>query len=151
MPKELSDLHLGAWRAFITAHANLIDAIDREMASAEVIPLNWYDVLVELLEAPERRLRMHELARNVVLSRSGLTRLVDRLEDAELLKRELDPADRRGFYAILTDKGYAALKKAWPVYAKGISRHFAQHLNNAQAQAITERLTRMVDAVREAG
>ena len=82
---------LGAYRSFITAHAEIIGRIERDLAAAGVISLTWYDVLIELYEAPERRLRLHELARAVVLSRSGLTRTVDRLEAAGLLRREPDP------------------------------------------------------------
>src|SRR5262245_56887236 len=123
MTEHLDELHLAAWRTFITAHARLIDRIDGELIAAARLPLHWYDVLVELVEAPDHRLRMHELARSVVLSRSGLTRLVDRLESAGLLRRQPDPADRRGAYAVLTEEGRAALRKAWPVYAAGISKH----------------------------
>ena len=83
---------------------------------------------------PDRRLRLHELARKVVLSRSGLTRLVDRLEAEGLLRREQAISDRRGAYAVLTDKGYQALRSAWPVYAAEIERRFGRHLSSAQAR-----------------
>jgi hypothetical protein len=86
--KKLDDLHLDTWRLFITANARLLDIIDGDLLAAGCLPLHWYDVLVELAQAPERRLRMSELAERVVLSRSGLTRLVDRLEAEEFLVRE---------------------------------------------------------------
>jgi DNA-binding MarR family transcriptional regulator len=136
---------LNAWRLFITAHAKLIDKIDSQLAAANQISLSWYDVLIELYEAPEHRLRMHELAEKVVLSRSGLTRLVDRLEKEGFIQRELDPNDRRGFYAIITDKGIEALRAAWPVYAEGISQFFAQHLDDNEAKVLATIFSRMVD------
>src|SRR5918997_3145626 len=104
-PPNLDERHLAAWRTFITAHAAVIDAIERDLRAAGVISLTWYDVLIELAEAPNRRLRLHELARAVVLSRSGLTRLVDRIEAAGLLHREACAEDRRGAYAVLTAEG----------------------------------------------
>lgn len=141
---QLGELQLSTWRAFITAHATLVDVIDRELTEAECIPLHWYDVLIELFEAPEHRLRLHELARKVVLSRSGLTRLVDRLETAGFLQRQADTTDRRGSFAVITEEGIAALRKAWPVYAQGISRYFAQHLNDDEARLVAELFNRML-------
>jgi len=145
MSKKLAEHHLNAWRLFITAHATLIDAIDRELAAAECIPLHWYDVLVELVEAPDRRLRLHELADKVVLSRSGLTRLVDKLETAGLLKREPNPEDRRGYYAVLTDAGYEALRHAWPIYAAGIEQNFAAHLTEEEAKIFITALQKILE------
>src|SRR5437773_9915891 len=86
--EQLSAQHLAAWRTFLKAHATLIDRIDHDLAEAKLPPLSTYDVLIELYEAPEQRLRMYELAERVVLSRSGLTRLVDRLEAEGLLLRD---------------------------------------------------------------
>ena len=148
MTKDLDEASLVAWRTFITAHAVLIDTIDRELAAAGCLPLHWYDVLVELVEAPNHRLRMSQLAGQVVLSRSGLTRLVDRLEAEGLLIRERSGQDRRGAYAVLTDKGRAALRLAWPVYARGIVNNFARHLSTAEVRTITEALQRTLDAAR---
>ena len=138
-----------AWRSFITAHAVVIEQIERELAGAGLPPLGWYDVLLELSVASDRRLRMHELARAVVLSRSGLTRLVDRLEKAGLLRREPDPADRRGSFAVLTDKGAATRERMWPVYARGIAEHFGEHLNDEEAKTITRAMKRVIAAIRE--
>ncbi len=138
-----------AWRAFITAHALVIERIERELADAGLPPLGWYDVLLELSVAPGRRLRMHELARAVVLSRSGLTRLVDRLERASLLRREPDPADRRGSFAVLTDEGAAVRERMWPVYARGIAEHFGKHLGDEEVEVLTGALKRVLGAARE--
>jgi DNA-binding MarR family transcriptional regulator len=147
MSRKLDELHLAAWRNFITAHARLIARIDQELADAGCVPLHWYDVLIELAEAPEGRLRMSELARKVVLSKSGLTRLVDKLEANGLLSREPTPTDGRGAFAVLTEAGRAALRKAWPVYAHGIQTHFAAYLSDEEARLYTESLARMLDAI----
>ncbi len=144
MSEKLDDLHLAAWRSFITAHARLIDLIDKELVAAGCVPLHWYDVLIELVEAPEKRLRMSDLAQKVVLSRSGLTRLVDKLEVVGLLVRESTPEDGRGAFAVLTDEGMAALRKAWPVYAGGIKTHFAQYLSDEEARIFQASLRRML-------
>jgi DNA-binding MarR family transcriptional regulator len=145
MTEKLDELHLGAWRTFITAHALLIDAIDRELAQAERVPLQWYDVLIELYEAPDRRLRMSELARKVVLTKSTVSRLVDRLENEGLLERQSTPTDGRGAFAVLTEKGERALREAWSVYARGIHTYFAQHLTDDEARAFIEMMQKMID------
>ena len=128
----------------MVGHAVAVDAIDAEMVAAGVLPLAWYDVLLELAEAPAGRLRLHELANRVVLSRSGLTRLVDRIAAAGYVCREPSPDDRRGTYAVLTDAGRAALARAWPVYERGIQEHFARFLSDAEARALVNALGRMV-------
>ncbi len=142
----LSEQHLAAWRAFLKAHATIIDRIDRDLVSAQRPPLSTYDVLIELYEAPEHRLRMHELAERVVLSRSGLTRLVDRLEAEGLLIRDRSGTDRRGAYAVITEQGIAALRETWPVYARGIVRYFAQWLTLEEAQLLEAAFGRMLQA-----
>jgi len=146
MAQRLSESQITAWRLFITAHATLIEQIDAALAKAGCIPLQWYDVLVELVEAPEGRLRMSELARRVVLSRSSLTHLVDRLEAKQLLARERVGSDRRGAYAVLTERGRDALRQAWPVYAQGIARHFAQHLTEAEVETLADVFARVLRA-----
>jgi DNA-binding MarR family transcriptional regulator len=142
MTKEAEQI--AAWRAFITAYTVLIERIEHELADARVLPLGWYDVLFALSEAPEKRLRMHELAQAVVLSRSGLTRLVDRLEAAELLYRERTAADRRGAFAVLTDRGLAELRKTWPVYAQGIMKHFVLQLSDNEIHLLAEVFQRLL-------
>ncbi len=143
MEKELAQSRLTAWRSFLIAHAALINQIERRLQEAAVVPLSWYDVLFALYKAPNQRLRMNELASAIVLSRSGLTRLVDRLEAEGLLARERSSADRRGAYAVLTTKGVAAMRLAWPVYEQGIAEHFARFLSEEEARVITEVFQRM--------
>lgn len=151
MTERLDERQLAAWRAFLNAHAAVIDRIEREMATAGVLPLGLYDVLVPLSEAPNHRLRLHELASRVVLSRSTLTRMVDRLEAAGLLARERVATDRRGAYAVLTEAGAQALREAWPVYARGIIAHFACYLGDEEARTLTGALGRVDAAARDEG
>lgn len=127
----------------MTAHAALVNQIEHELLEAGVVPLSWYDVLFALYDAPGQRLRMSELASAIVLSRSGLTRLVDRLEMEGLLKRERLESDRRGAFAVLTEKGVEAMREAWPVYARGIDEHFARYLSDEETCMITEVFKRM--------
>jgi DNA-binding MarR family transcriptional regulator len=149
MNEKLDDKRLTAWRLFITAHARLLDTIDGELAKAGCVPLHWYDVLIELYEAPERRLRMSELARKVVLSKSGLTRLVDKLENAGLLQRAAAESDGRGAFAVITEAGIAALRQAWPVYAGGIQSHFAAYMNEDETRQLTAVFSRVLDGLGE--
>src|SRR5919206_2095725 len=137
------------WRTFLTAHAAAIDRIERDLAEEGLMPLSWYDVLLALYEAPERKLRMHELARAILVTRGGLTRLVARIEKAGLLRREPDPADGRGLYAVLTEEGLKALRKAWPSYARGIAEHFGRYLSDEEARVLTKALERVLVAARE--
>lgn len=127
------------------AHALLLDRIDRELLEARVLPLAWYDVLYTLYLGPERRLRMAELAEALLLSRSGLTRLVDRIEKKDLLRRETCASDRRGAFAVLTDKGLEALRQTWPVYARGIQRHFAGTLTDVEVETLATSFQRLTE------
>lgn len=145
---RIDETRLTAWRAFLNAHAAVIDRIEAEMAAADQLPLTSYDVLVALSEAPDRRLRPHELADRVVLRRSTLTRLLDRLEANGLLVRERHATDRRGAVVVLTEAGMAALRRAWPVYARGIDAHFAALVSEEEARALATALGRVSDAAR---
>lgn len=140
---------LAAYRAFITAHAEIITRVERDLSAAKVIPVTWYDVLIELYEAPDRRLRLSSLARAVVLSRSTLTRTIDRLAAAGLLRREPDPSDGRGAFAVLTDEGLQAMREAWPIYAQSIVEYFAGHLSDEDARLMTAVCERIRDAARD--
>jgi DNA-binding MarR family transcriptional regulator len=140
---------LEAWRLFLMVHARLIQHMDKRLRDAGQIPLNWYDVLLELYEAPNHRLRMSDLAERVLLTRSGLTRLVDKLEGEGYLHRELDPQDRRGFYAILSDTGRDALRTSWPVYAAAITQQFADHQSDAESQTLIDVFERILESLSE--
>jgi DNA-binding MarR family transcriptional regulator len=133
---------------FLTAHATLIERIESALAAADLPPLAWYDVLWEL-EKADGRLRMAELARRVVLSRSNLSRLADRLEEAGLAQRADAPEDGRGYDLVLTRAGRAMRRKMWPVYETQIQQVFASHLTNDEARVIGEALARAAKAARD--
>jgi DNA-binding MarR family transcriptional regulator len=121
---RVPDSTLGAWRAFLNAHALATKRINRDLAEAGLPDLTWYDVLWTLRSADGRRLRIRELADAVVLSSTGMTRFVDRLEAEGLVRREAVPGDRRGAYAVLTREGVDLLRTMWPIYARGIATYF---------------------------
>jgi DNA-binding MarR family transcriptional regulator len=138
----LSDQQFEAWKAFLRAQAELISTLDRELEAEQGLPLTFFDVLIQLSQAGGR-LRMSELADAVLLSRSGVTRLVDRMVRAGLLRREQCPEDRRALYAALTPEGARALKKARPVHLRGVAEHFARHLSDEEAKTLAAALGRM--------
>jgi DNA-binding MarR family transcriptional regulator len=138
-----------AWAVLLTAHATLVEKIEAALAKAGLPPLAWYDVLWELEKAEDGKLRMHELARRVVLSRSNLTRLADRLEHAKLIAREDTPHDRRGYHCVITTAGLAMRKKMWPVYKGEIERLFSRHISVEEARVIGDALGRAVKDSRE--
>jgi DNA-binding MarR family transcriptional regulator len=143
MSVNLSKAHNLAWRKFLTAHVILIEQIEQDLAQAKLPPLSWYDVLFALSEASDRKLRLHELAQAVLLSRSNLTRLVDRLEVAGLIERESCEIDRRGAFATITLEGIAMLDRMWSVYGRGIERYFACHLDPTEVKLLVKILDRM--------
>lgn len=136
-----------AWPLFLATHSRLMERIEDALACAKLPPLAWYDVLWELEKAPNQRLRMHELAERIVLSRSHLTRLADRLQAAGLLRREPCPDDRRGSYCVITQAGLETRATMWPVYGEQIEALFACHLNAAEAEVLVKALTRMLHAL----
>lgn len=114
----------------------------------EDLPLASYDVLVQLAEAPERRLRMTELAGAVLLSRSGLTRLVDRLTSEALVTRQVCEDDARGTYAVITDRGIARLRKASKVHLRGVEEHMTSRLDGPQLATLTELMDQLDELAR---
>src|SRR3954470_22954428 len=121
---QLSPVELGAWRGFLRVHAALVKSLDAELSAAHELPLSSYEVLITLEAAPGRKLRMSELADSVLLSRSGMTRLVDRLERDGLLERDHCTADGRGCFAVLTAKGQSMLDVARPTHLGGVRERF---------------------------
>jgi DNA-binding MarR family transcriptional regulator len=118
------DPRLATWSTFLRAHAKVVRALEGELQAEQDLALTDYDVLVQLSAADERRLRMSDLADRLLLSRSGATRLVDRLVADGLVERVMCESDRRGQWASLTDAGYRRLRDASPTHLRGIARHF---------------------------
>ncbi len=133
MAKRLPEDDLETWRAFLNAHAAVIGRIETDLAAEGLPPLGWYDVLWALYRSPKRRLRMGELAEHVVLSRTGMTRLVDRIEAAGCLRREAVADDRRGAYATITPAGVRLLRQMWPVYERAVAEEFVPHVRRHRA------------------
>jgi DNA-binding MarR family transcriptional regulator len=140
---QASDWRLGVWRTFLRTHAGVMRELERELVAATGMPLGWYDVLLQLAEAPERRLRMAELADRVLLSRSGLTRLIDRLQAEGLVRREPSPDDARGTYTVLTRQGMQRLRTAAPVHLAGISRHWLAYFTDDELRLLADLLGRV--------
>jgi len=128
----LSDETLAVWADFLRFHAIVVDRLGRDLVEQTGLPLTWYDVLLQLDAAPDGRLRMQDLASAIVLSKSGLTRLVDRLQRQGYVERTSCPSDRRGTFAEITAEGRATLRKANPVHLRGVAEHFAAHLSGKE-------------------
>jgi DNA-binding MarR family transcriptional regulator len=135
---ELSDVELAAWRGLLRIHAGLVRVLDAELEAAHDLPLTSYDVLIYLRDAPGKRLRMAELADSVLLSRSGVTRLVDRLEREGLLVRDTCTSDGRGCFAVLTPRGEALLARARPTHLEGVRRRFLDHFSEPELRTLAE-------------
>ena len=129
----LSSEELAAWRGLLRVHAGLTKALDAELLREHELPLSSYEVLLFLAESPQGRLRMSELADGVLLSRSGLTRLVDRMERAALLRRRRCEEDQRGWFAEITDEGRALFAQARRTHLDGVRERFLDRLS-AQEQ-----------------
>ena len=141
---NLSPAELGAWRGMLRVHTALVRALDAELASAHDLPLSSYEVLITLQTAPGRRRRMAELADSVLLSRSGMTRLVDRLERDGLLERDLCTDDGRGCFAVLTEKGAELLERARPTHLDGVRERFLVHFTPDELRQLADSWERVL-------
>ncbi|MEU9510678.1 MarR family transcriptional regulator [Micromonospora sp. NPDC048170] len=124
------------WRAYLTASRALMESLDRELQRDAGMPHAYYEILVRLSEAPQRRLRMSDLAEASGSSRSRLSHAVARLEAAGWVRREDCPTDRRGQIAVLTDEGFATLAAAAPGHVEGVRRHLFDALSPAQVDQL---------------
>ena len=144
MAARAGDIRLAAWWKLMAAHAQLVQRVDRDLEAASALPRSSYNVLRLLHEATDCRLRLGELARAVCLTRSGVTRLANRLERAGLLRREGHARDRRGSCAVLTDRGRDEWRRARAVFARIVAEHFGSHLSDAEAETLNAVLGRIV-------
>jgi MarR family 2-MHQ and catechol resistance regulon transcriptional repressor len=120
-----NDPRITSFGMLIEAHAAVVAAVSRDLEQQSGMPVAWFEVLIRLARTPGQRLRMSELAGQVSLSTSGLTRLADRVEAAGYLRREACPSDRRGAFAVLTPEGDEALQRALPAHLQSLERHVA--------------------------
>jgi DNA-binding MarR family transcriptional regulator len=143
---RLSARELSVWRTFLRTYAIINARLEHDLIDTHELPLAWYEVLVHLAEAPAQRMRMTDLADRVLLSRSGLTRLVDRLESEGLVKRAACPSDARGTFTVLTAAGQHRLRQAAPTYQHGIGEYVAGPLSGQELGTLHELLVRLLDA-----
>lgn len=142
------DPRLAPWRAFLLAHARVSRRLDEELRVEHDLSLAEYEALLTIAQAPGRRIRMGQLAEAVLLSKSGVTRLMDRLVGDGLAERSVCMADARGAEAVLTGRGLARLRAASPTHLRGISEHFLAVLDPADLDTVERSMTAMA---RQAG
>jgi DNA-binding MarR family transcriptional regulator len=135
-----TDVWWDAWRGIVFTNARVLRIVSRELEAGQGLSLVFLDVLSRLYDAPEHRLRMQELQDRLLFTYSGLTRLVDRIETAGLVRREPVPDDRRGVYVVLTGPGAAAYERGMAQHRADVERVFASRLSPRQHQAVADAL-----------
>jgi DNA-binding MarR family transcriptional regulator len=145
MRESRKQLAAETWGALLQVHAALVPMMDRRLRAHTGMPLGWYDVLLELHGAHQRRMTMSQLGERVVLSRTRVSRVVDELAAAGLVVREPNPDDARSAYAVLTQAGTAQFRRSAPVYLAAIDEEFAQALSEAELRELRSLLLRVRD------
>lgn len=143
-PPNPADAQLDSWRAFLLSHAHVTRQLERELLAEHGMGLAEYDVLFQLSAAPDRQLRMSDLAERLLLSRSGATRLIDRLEASGQVERVSCESDRRGQWATLTPAGVERLRAAWPTHLRGIREHFLSRIPAGEREHLRRSLERLL-------
>lgn len=141
---RLDELQFRAWRAFLYAYSRVVPKLDQELGRAG-LTLSQYEVLVWLRGAGRRGLRMSELASRVVLSPSGVTRAIDRLERQGLVERCVFEGDKRGSLATLTPQGRALLRRATDIHLHGVREHFLKHLSRTELEHLATAMEAILD------
>lgn len=139
-----------AWELFLRAHARLMGCLGHELEERVSLPLSWYDVLFHLSRAPDHQMRLQDLGRSVLISKSGLTRRIDRMIEAGLVERRGCKTDRRGAFAVLTERGRDALLEAAPVHREGVTRYFLDQVMDEEALAMVSALERCLSSLESA-
>jgi DNA-binding MarR family transcriptional regulator len=139
---------LEAWRSYLQSHASILRLLDAELAAAQGLTTRDYEVLLYLAQAPDRRLAMSALAESTMLTRSGITRLVDGLVTGGLVRRAACSEDARVSYAELTDRGYEKLREAGSTHVAGIQRLFLDHFDEHELEQLAQLLSRLPGARR---
>lgn len=147
MPKDKRHptTHFLAWARLLRTHKVLLEKVQADLSAAGLPPLEWYDLLLELDLAEGNRLRLYDLGERMVLSRSNLTRLCDRLEKEGLILREQCAEDRRGLFAALTPPGAELRRAMWSVYKQAVEQHFSAHLTDSEASELASVLMRLLN------
>lgn len=134
---------ISAWRDLLAYNTEVMFRIERDLKAKGAIPLAAYDVLIELETAPEKKMRMYDLAEACILTKSGITKIVNTLEKQNLLKRERCHDDKRGFFAVISDKGSFAVRKAWLIYKKCIENYFTSALSDHEIAQLMKILPKL--------
>jgi DNA-binding MarR family transcriptional regulator len=138
---------LAAWMALLDAHSRLTSRLEAELERGHGLSLAQYEVLYRLHDAPGRRLRLNELTSHARMTKSGVSRLVDRMQSNGLLRTERCPSDRRGAFAVLTPEGEAVFARAMALHLRGVQDNFGRHLDDEEAAALQVALERVSDAL----
>ncbi|NYI99789.1 DNA-binding MarR family transcriptional regulator [Nocardioides thalensis] len=141
----MPDDDIRAWAALLRTHAAVLPKLERALVKTG-LPLTWYDVLLVVNAAPDRRLRMTELGRQAVVSRERVSRVVSELEREGLMERQPNPDDKRSSFAAITPEGRKRLKSAAPTYLAAVARHYLAHLDPDEIAVIATALSRVVEA-----
>jgi DNA-binding MarR family transcriptional regulator len=140
----MNEERMAAWVTLLQAHSAVVAALGEKLERDIGLPLSWYEVLVQLGPAPDGKLRMQDLARSVLLSKSGVTRLVDRMQEAGLVERTACMSDRRVIYAGITEAGRRRLVDALPAFEEGFEEHFARFLSDGDARDLRASLHKVL-------
>ena len=137
---------LDAWMALLHAQHAVTESVEAAVLAAAGIPLAWHEVLSRLARAPDGAARMQELAAAALLTKSGITRLIDRMEQAGVVRRTACDDDRRGTYAVLTARGRRVLERSQAAFLESIHERFSRHLSDRDVRDLVRVLGRLLDA-----
>ena len=146
-PKWLNAAEMKAWRRYIIASRRLLEALDNDLASHD-LSMPDYEILAQLSDAPNRKMRMSELADITLLSRSRLSHRMKVMEKAGWVRREACPVDKRGFFAVMTPKGWKAIVAAAPDHVESVRGRFVDHLSKEDQKVLVEIFSRVEDGLR---
>ena len=149
-PQWLNDAEMKAWRRYIIASRRLIEALDNDLESHD-LSMPDYEILAQLSDAPDRKMRMSELADITLLSRSRLSHRMKVMEKAGWVKREACPSDKRGYFAVMTAKGWKAIVAAAPDHVESVRARFVDHLSKADQEVVATIFARVEDSLRNNG
>lgn len=140
-----SDATVHAWARLLRAHRTALNSVEKALKKHDLPPLIWYDVLLELERAGDKGLRSFELERELLLPQYGVSRIIERIEKAGLLKRETCEEDRRGQHLVVTTTGRKLRRRMWSVYGRAIEDAVGAKLTSTQAKTLSELLVRLID------
>jgi len=147
-PRWLNAAEMKAWRRYIIASRRLLEALDNDLEGHD-LSMADYEILAQLSDAPERKMRMSELAETALLSRSRLSHRMKVMEKAGWVKREACPSDKRGYFAVMTAKGWKAIVAAAPDHVDSVRARFVDHLSKADQEVISTIFLRVEDSLRK--